>query len=162
MSIVLKKPLQRSKTNWDDVHTDFLNGMSLKEISVKYNHSFLYIKNVVSEKGWLQEKKNIESLLSEKITNKIIDSKLDIIEKRNKQIEALVDLSLEKLTDILNDESTSTKDMLTAIGKVLDISGLKIINQNSNITEKKIFITTEDVKKTDEHIDQVIDAEIIK
>ena len=163
MFFILKEVAQRARTNWDDLHSDYLQGVSILELSKKYNLSFNYLKNRISEKGWLSEKVEIRSTIEDEVKKELIEGRVNLASKYNARIESLVDCALDKLEEILNDENTTIKNLLSAIDKVLDISGLKIINQNtnSNHTERKIFITTNETAEVNNHIDSVIEAQVV-
>jgi hypothetical protein len=137
------------ETPWLEIKAAFLKGVTAKELAVKYKIKARSITDKAYTEKWNEEK----SIINENIRDKI-----------EKQVERITNLALTRLEDVLQDEDVKTSDLVNAIGKAFDISGLK--SSKSELTGKdgsaliqKVYITATEKNNTDNHIDSVINEQ---
>lgn len=79
--------MKKIKIDWIKAKEDFLmnRNTTLKEIAHKYNLSYSNIRNVSAKRGWFEDKKQIQKLLSEvlmkEVEFKITDNLLEQVRK---------------------------------------------------------------------------------
>lgn len=135
------------ETPWLEIKTAFLKGVTAKELALKYKIKARSITDKAYEERWNDEK----TIISENIRDKV-----------QKRIDRITDLALNRLEDVLQDEDVKTSDLVNAIGKAFDVSGLKsskqeLTGKDGSALIQKVFITAQEKQGTDEHIDSVID-----
>lgn len=105
---------------WLNIKAEYLQGVTPKELAEKYNVAAKTIHEKASKEGWVIEKTSISKNLQE---------------KTEEQIKAITQLALRRLEGVLNDENIKTNDLVSAIGKALDISGLKSFKQEIDMAD---------------------------
>ncbi len=134
-------------TPWVKIKAEYLQGVTPKELAVKYKIKAKAISDKANEEKWVAEKAKI----SENVRK-------DLQEK----IKEYANTALEALMKIINDEESKNSDIVQASKAILDVSGLKSMKQEITgangepIRVKKIFITPEMQKQADKIIDEVI------
>ncbi len=134
-------------TPWVKIKAEYLQGVTPKELAVKYKIKAKAISDKANEEKWVAEK----SKISENVRK-------DVQEK----IKEYANTALEALMKIINDEESKNSDIVQASKAILDVSGLKSMKQEITgangepIRVKKIFITPEMQKQADKIIDEVI------
>ncbi len=134
-------------TPWVKIKAEYLQGVTPKELAVKYKIKAKAISDKANEEKWVAEKAKI----SENVRK-------DVQEK----IKEYANTALEALMKIINDEESKNSDIVQASKAILDVSGLKSMKQEITgangepIRVKKIFITPEMQKQADKIIDEVI------
>ncbi len=134
-------------TPWVKIKAEYLQGVTPKELAVKYKIKAKAISDKANEEKWVAEKAKI----SENVRK-------DVQEK----IKQYANTALEALMKIINDEESKNSDIVQASKAILDVSGLKSMKQEITgangepIRVKKIFITPEMQKQADKIIDEVI------
>ena len=109
--------------NWKVIKEQYCTGIPPRELALKHKLTANTISNRASLEEWDKEKQR----KCEEIANSF--------EAETKRI---VTKALEKLEELLNKEEVKDTDLISAIGKALDISGLKsqkTENTNLGITE---------------------------
>lgn len=112
-------------TPWVKIKADYLSGVTPKELSLKYGVSAKTIHEKASKENWVDERTSIYKNLQE------------ITQDR---IERITNLALKRLEDVLSEGEIKTNDLVSAIGKALDISGLKKESQNLNVNNEPIEV----------------------
>lgn len=135
------------ETPWLEIKTAFLKGVTAKELAVKYRIKARSITDKAYEERWNDEK----TIISENIRDKV-----------TKRVEYITDLALQRLEGVLLDEDIKTSDLVQAIGKAFDISGLKsskqeLTGKDGSALIQKVFVTAQEKQEADKHIDSVID-----
>lgn len=122
------------ETPWLEIKTAFLKGVTAKELAVKYKIKARSITDKAYEERWNDEK----TIISENIRDKV-----------TKRVDHITDLALQRLEGVLLDEDIKTSDLVQAIGKAFDISGLKSSKQEltgkdgAPLSVQKVFVTSE-------------------
>lgn len=135
------------ETPWLEIKTAFLKGVTAKELAVKYKIKARSITDKAYEERWNDEK----TIISENIRDKV-----------TKRVDHITDLALQRLEGVLLDEDIKTSDLVQAIGKAFDISGLKsskqeLTGKDGSALIQKVFVTAQEKQEADKHIDSVID-----
>lgn len=134
-------------TPWVKIKAEYLQGVTPAELSEKYSLTAKQISDKANKEKWTTDKSEI----CEKVRDNV-QSKIDKI----------TSLALKRLEDVLSDENTKTNDLVSAIGKAIDISGLKsskqeITGKNGEaLAIQKEYILPGEVKKFKEHYKQVV------
>lgn len=105
---------KRKPIPWLEIKAEYLNGCSPKELSKKYNVPAKTIHEKASKESWVDEKASICKNLQDKVANRI---------------QRVTELALERLECVLTDDCIKNSDLVNAIGKAFDISGLKSSKQ---------------------------------
>lgn len=135
------------ETPWLEIKTAFLKGVTAKELAVKYKIKARSITDKAYEERWNDEK----TIISENIRDRV-----------TKRVDRITDLALQRLEGVLLDEDIKTSDLVQAIGKAFDISGLKsskqeLTGKDGSALIQKVFVTAQEKQEADKHIDSVID-----
>ena len=135
------------ETPWLEIKAAFLKGVTAKELAVKYKIKARSITDKAYEERWNDEK----TIISENIRDKV-----------TKRVDRITDLALQRLEGVLLDEEIKTSDLVQAIGKAFDISGLKsskqeLTGKDGSALIQKVFVTAQEKQEADKHIDSVID-----
>ena len=102
---------------WEEIKAAYLLGATPLELSKKFLQFNLTPKQITEKasKGkWAQEK----AIMGNKIAKNL-----------NENIERLTTLALDNLERLLDDKNVKDSDKIAAIGRVIDISGLKSVKQ---------------------------------
>ena len=110
-------------TPWIEIKADYLAGVTPKELALKYGVAAKTIHEKASKESWVDEKASINKNLQE------------ITQER---VERITNLALKRLEDVLIDGKIKTNDLVNAIGKALDISGLKRESQKLDVNNEPI------------------------
>ena len=116
---------------WLSIKKEYLQGVTPKELGIKYKLTAKQISDKANKEGWVKEKAEISE---------------NVREKSKESIDRLTGIALSRLEDVLNNECTRTVDLINAIGKVLDISGLKKTEHNFESGNISITINRKPVK----------------
>lgn len=111
-------------TPWTKIKTEYLQGATPKELAKKYNLTSQQVRSKASKEKWRAEKVTI----SNKVTQNIED-----------KIKALSNNALETLGRIIKDPEAKDSDKVAAAKAILDVSGLKSVKQEIEITELPII-----------------------
>ena len=135
------------ETPWLEIKAAFLKGVTAKELAVKYKIKARSITDKAYEERWNDEK----TIISENIRDRV-----------TKRVDRITDLAMQRLEDVLLDENIKTSDLVNAIGKAFDISGLKsskqeLTGKDGSALIQKVFVTAQEKQEADKHIDSVID-----
>lgn len=135
------------ETPWLEIKTAFLKGVTAKELAVKYKIKARSITDKAYEERWNDEK----TIISENIRDRV-----------TKRVDHITDVALQRLEGVLLDEDIKTSDLVQAIGKAFDISGLKsskqkLTGKDGSALIQKVFVTAQEKQEADKHIDSVID-----
>lgn len=101
-------------TPWNKIKAEYLQGATPKELAAKYKMTAKNVSDKANKDKWVQEKAKISENVREKVEEKV---------------ERITNLALKRLEDVLQDEEIRASDLVQAIGKALDISGLKSSKQ---------------------------------
>lgn len=137
------------ETPWLEIKAAYLKGVAPKELAIKYKLKAKTISDKANKENWVEEKA--------KICEKVRENTQD-------KIERITDIALRRLEDVLCAEDTKTNDLVSAIGKALDISGLKsskqeITGKDGSALIQKVYVSEKETEFTDSHIDSVIDEQ---
>lgn len=137
------------ETPWLEIKAAFLKGVTAKELAVKYKIKARSITDKAYEEKWNDEKTRISENIRENTQDKI---------------ERITDIALRRLEDVLCSEETKTNDLVSAIGKAFDISGLKsskqeITGKDGSALIQKVYVSEKETEFTDSHIDSVINEQ---
>lgn len=141
--------VKKKTTPWLKIKAEYLQGATPKELAAKYKLiAICFIMNLFCGK-WVNEKERLEEKTRENLKEKIKD---------------LTNLALEALVQVIKDPECENRDKVSASKAILDISGLKSSKQEITgkdgepLAVKKIFITPEEIKETDKHIENMING----
>lgn len=137
----------KKATPWVKIKAEYLQGATPKELAEKYNLTAKQISDKANRNEWVEEKSKIQ----EKVR-----------ENAESQVERITNLTLKRLEDVLMLEYIKTGDLIAAIGKGIEISGLKSSKQEitgangAPLVEKIRYITPEEQKEVKKHIKKMI------
>lgn len=136
---------KRKPIPWLEIKAEYLKGCSPKELSIKYDVPAKTIHEKASKESWVDEKASISKKVQESIEI---------------QIKRITDIALRRLEDVLLSDEVRPSDLVNAIGKAFDVSGLKSSKQEitGNVGVEKVYITKEDEQQVENHIDNFIDG----
>lgn len=119
-------------TPWNEIKADYLNGVTPKELAEKYKITAKQIHDKAFRDSWVAEKTSIAEKTRESV---------------QKRIDRLTNLALERLECVLREDEIKMNDLISAIGKALEVSGLK--SQKHEVENKgiNIFVADEKHKK---------------
>lgn len=134
---------------WAKVKKDYLEGVTHKELCKKYKIDIDRLYKKIENEKWAAERREIQGNIG------------NIVKDR---VQALTNKALDTLETIIEDDSAKDCDRVSAARAVLDISGLKsskqeITGADGSPLVQKVFITPDEVKETDKHINEVIEGE---
>lgn len=137
------------KTPWVQIKSEYLLGVTPKELAKKYGLDSKTIHEKASKENWTEEKARICKNLQV---------------HTQEQVQRITLLALRRLEDVLTEDMVKTSDLVNAIGKALDISGLKTSKQeltgkDGSALIQKVYVSAKDIQNTDEHIDGVINEQ---
>lgn len=101
-------------TPWAKIKAEYLQGVTPKELAEKYKITAKTIHEKASHEGWVEERTSIYKNLQA---------------QTQEQISRITKLALRRLEDVLSDENLKPGDIIQAIGKAIDVSGLKSSKQ---------------------------------
>ena len=116
-------------TAWHKIKADYLNGVTPKELAEKYKLPVEKIYYKIDNDSWAKEKTKI----NENVRSNV-----------QERIDRLTNLALERLECVLREDEIKMNDLISAIGKALEVSGLK--SQKHEIENKGINIIVADEK----------------
>lgn len=137
------------ETPWLEIKTAFLKGVTAKELAVKYKIKARSITDKAYEERWNDEK----TIISENIRDRV-----------TKRVDHITDLALQRLEGVLLDEDIKTSDLVQAIGKAFDISGLKSSKQEltgkdgAPLSVQKVFVTPEMKKEAENFTKELLNG----
>lgn len=108
---------------WAKIKKEYLEGMSPKELEAKYGTPAKSISNKAYEEDWTSKKQKISEEIEEISKERLLN---------------LTNLALDKLEGVLNRDEIKDTDLISAIGKALDISGLKSSKVDNTIGVKPL------------------------
>ena len=114
---------------WNKIKKEYLEGVAPKELSKKYGITAKRISDKAGRDKWSKEKAEIRKKTQE---------------STQKRIDSITNLALRRLEDVLIDYEIRTNDLISAIGKAIEISGLK--TQKHEVENKGINIVVLDDK----------------
>lgn len=123
--------VKTTTTPWNRIKKEYLEGVTPKELALKYKISAKYIGEKASKENWVDEKAKISKNLQEDV---------------QERIKGLTNLALDTLVEVINDKETENNVKVSACKAILDISGLKSIKQDvSGIDGVSVIINREAV-----------------
>ncbi len=134
-------------TPWLKIKAEYLQGVTPKELALKYKIKAKTIHDKASKEKWSEEKTSICENLRENTAD---------------EIKRLTAKALSSLEEVLDDESAKNSDIVSACKAILDISGLKSSKQEitgkdgSPLGERIVYVTPEEQKEVREHIRKMI------
>lgn len=97
-------------TPWNKIKSEYLQGVTPKELALKYKLNAKTIHEKASKESWVDEKasicKNVQEITQERIAG-------------------LTNLALDTLCEVINDSECKKDTKVQAAKALLDISGLK-------------------------------------
>jgi uncharacterized protein YjcR len=118
-------------TPWNKIKKEYLDGVTPKELAIKYKIPAKSIHEKSSKENWTGEKASISKNLQ-----------VDVQEK----IKELTNLALDTLKNVINDPEAKHTDKVSASKALLDVSGLKSVKQEvSGIQGTSVVINREAV-----------------
>jgi hypothetical protein len=139
-----KKPIP-----WLEIKTEYLKGCSPKELAEKYEVDIKKLYKKIENDKWAPELSEIKGNIGSEV---------------KEQISCITKLALSRLKDVLSDDDIRTSDLVQAIGKALDVSGLKsskqeITGKDGSALIQKVYVSEKETEFTDNHIDSVINEQ---
>lgn len=130
---------------WNEIKTEYLQGAFPRELAKKYGLTAKQISDKANKDKWVQEKTKISEKVRENVEEKI---------------SRITNLALDRLEEIL-EGSILRPDFVSAIGRAIDISGLKTTKQEISGIDgspivQKVFVSPEERAEVDKHIEGVI------
>lgn len=135
------------RTPWVQIKSEYLLGVTPKDLAEKYGLDPKTIHEKASKENWTEEKARICKNLQV---------------HTQEQVQRITLLALRRLEDVLTEDMIKTSDLVSAIGKALDISGLKTENKNlkgdakNPLMVQKVFVTPEEYDEVQKHIEDFI------
>lgn len=120
--------MAKKAIEWTKIKTDYLNGATPKELAEKYDIEINKIYKKVENDKWAAELREIKANIGKSI---------------QEQVTRITNKALRRLENVLDNEDIKVNDLVSAIGKALDISGLKA--ETLNVAESNLTISV--VKK---------------
>lgn len=102
-------------TPWNKIKAEYLQGVTPKELAVKYKITAKCIHEKASKESWVAEKESISKNLQADVQERIKD---------------LTNLALEALCEVIKSASSEDRDKVSACRAILDVSGLKSLKQD--------------------------------
>lgn len=137
-------------TPWVQIKAEYLQGAFPKELAAKYNITAKQISDKANKEKWVAAKAEI----CEKVR-----------EKAESQLDRITNLALERLEEVLTMDLIKTNDLIAAIGKAIEISGLKSSKQEitgkdgAPLVEKVRYVTPKEYKEVKKHIQEMINGQ---
>jgi hypothetical protein len=151
--------VDKKKTDWNKVKTDYLKGLSREEICKKYGLNYKTLDTRINSHKWIDEARKIKGKSKEKLQEKLSETLAD----RQAQAIQMQESDFLKLVGrckVVID--TAEIDDLSSIANVLDKS-YKNIRQALNIRDTATDLNvTVHKKKTPAEIDAEIAREFLK
>lgn len=124
-------------TPWLKIKAEYLKGVTPKELALKYKLKAKTIHDKAFKEKWSEEKAIIS---------------VNIRENAEDEINRLTAKALSALEEVLDDETAKNSDIVSAARAILDISGLKTVEQKltGNIQTTPPVINIQPVKTNDE------------
>ena len=97
-------------TAWNKIKAEYLQGVTPKELAEKYKIKAKAISDKAYDENWKLEKAKISE---------------NIREITQERIQALTNLAIDTLCEVVNDKKTERNTKVQAAKALLDISGLK-------------------------------------
>lgn len=137
---------RKNPTPWLKIKAEYLQGCKPDEISKKYDVDIEKLYNKIDNSGWNKEKKEFQG----KIRNDV-----------QEHIARVTDIALSRLEEILKNNDVKDSDLINAIGKAFDISGLKsskqeITGKDGQPIMQQTFLTPAECNNAIEHIKDYI------
>lgn len=134
---------------WVKIKSEYLQGVTPKELGEKYGLTAKQISDKANKEKWVAEK----AKLCEKVR-----------ENTQERIERITNIALRRLEDVLLNDEVRPSDLVNAIGKAFDVSGLKsskqeITGKDGTALIQKVYITEQEKELTNKHIDRVINEQ---
>lgn len=101
-------------TPWNKIKKEYLDGVPVKELAIKYKIKARSISDKAYEEDWKEEK------------TRIAENIRDDVQSRIKE---LTNLALDTLKNVINDPEAKPSDKVSASKALLDVSGLKSVKQ---------------------------------
>ena len=118
-------------TAWNKIKAEYLQGVTPKELALKYKIKAKTIHEKASKENWVEEKASIYKNVQENV---------------QERIKELTNLALETLCNVINDPESDNKDKVSASRAILDVSGLKSLKQDvTGINPTSVIINREAV-----------------
>ena len=97
-------------TPWNKIKKEYLDGVPVKELAIKYKIKARSISDKAYEEDWKEEKTRIAENIRDDVQEKIKE---------------LTNLALDTLKNVINDPEAKHTDKVSASKALLDVSGLK-------------------------------------
>ena len=97
-------------TPWNKIKSEYLQGVTPKELAEKYKIKAKTVIDKASKEDWVDEKATISN---------------NLLQNVQERIQGLTNLALDTLCEVINDSSTEKNTKVQAAKALLDISGLK-------------------------------------
>lgn len=129
-------------TPWLQIKNEYLQGVTPKELALKYKIKAATIHTKANKDGWTVEKNSIYENLRD-------DTK--------SYIKKLTQKALATLEDVITNPDAADKDKVAASKAILDVSGLKSSKQEITgkdgqpLTIQKEIVLPEEIKDFEEH-----------
>jgi uncharacterized protein YjcR len=118
-------------TPWNKIKKEYLDGVPVKELAIKYKIKARSISDKAYEEDWKEEKTRIAENIRDDVQEKIKE---------------LTNLALDTLKNVINDPEAKHTDKVSASKALLDVSGLKSVKQEvSGIQGTSVVINREAV-----------------
>lgn len=116
-------------TPWNKIKKEYLEGVTPKELAIKYKIKAKSISNKANKEKWAIEKQKISENLSKNTEDRI---------------KCLTNKAFDALEQVLDDENAEYKDKVSAAKAIIDVSGLK--KDKLEVENKTPLIIVEDEK----------------
>ena len=104
-------------TAWNKIKKEYLEGVTPKELALKYKIKAKSISDKAAKEKWTIEKSKICA---------------NILQNTEDRIKGLTNKAFIALEQVLDDEEAEYKDKVAAAKAIIDVSGLKKENHNNN------------------------------
>lgn len=144
------------KTDWDKIKTDYLKGMSRKDICKKYDVKYGSLDNRIKRENWKQIERNVERKTTEKLEEKLSDSLSELqakfVKKQYEFFNEMFDDEINKYKALKS--SPDYKVVMTDLKEVVRLSRQAInlfdtkteTNANVNIVNKYKDLSNEELE----------------
>ena len=131
-------------TAWNKIKKEYLEGVTPKELSLKYKIKAKTISDKATKEKWTIEKAQIC---------------VNVLQKTEDKITSLTNKALDTCDKVMDDPNASYKDKLTAANIAISVSGLKKDKQEITTNQPAVNLTINkaDIKEIANDINDLAD-----
>jgi hypothetical protein len=97
--------------NWNEIKVDYMAGWKPKALVEKYKINYKTLTNHISRNNWVQEHKEVEAAVADKIKNLEIEKIDEVLKKEQSDVEKIEKLIWKSITEIGENGEARIKDL---------------------------------------------------